>query len=408
MKHRYLSLALALAIGLLAGCSRKDDSAAKQAAAKPADPPLVKVAVAEARAVERSISVTGSLLPDETTSVSFEVPGRISALRFDFGQLVRKGDIIAELDKQELQIALDRSRAALAQALARIGLDPQQENATPDSTPAIRQATAQLEDAKSKFERAEKLVKTGDIAQDRYIEVEKGYLARKAALEATRDDLRTQLANIQALRAEVRLAQKRYGDATVRAPFDGSISARTVAPGQYIKENTPVVTLVKTNPLRLRAEIPESAAGSVQVGTRLVFTTDAAAGAEFHATVRELNPSLDPKARSLTAEARLVENDKRLRPGMFVQVRLVTEKNTQIVTVPKSAIYALAGLTKVFVIRDGKVTECKVPPGMEMDGWIEVPSDQIHAGDQIAVSNLGALIPGLAVRVQATANSTKG
>ena len=191
-------ISLALAAVLLAGCSNKEKTAAEAAAAanKPVEAPLVKVVAATARSVEKSISVTGSLLPDETVVVSSEVPGRVSSIRADFGQFVRKGEILAEIDKQEYQIALDRSRAALSQALARIGLDPNQENITPDSTPAIRQATAQVEDAKSKYDRAAKLVKTGDIAQDRFTELEKSYLARKAALDATRDELRTQLASI--------------------------------------------------------------------------------------------------------------------------------------------------------------------------------------------------------------------
>jgi RND family efflux transporter MFP subunit len=159
--------------------------------------------------------------------------------------------------------------------------------------------------------------------------------------------------------------------------------------------------LVKTNPLRLRAEIPESVTAGVRIGTSLSFTTDAIPGKEFHAVVRELNPSLDAKARSLTAEARITESDSRLRPGMFVQVSLVTERNANIVVVPKDAIYNVAGLFKVFVVRSGRVTEFKVPPGQEVNGWIEVPSDQIRAGDSIAVSNLPALVNNGEVKVDA-------
>ena len=67
------------------------------------------------------------------------------------------------------------------------------------------------------------------------------------------------LASVQALQAEVKLAQKRLNDATVRAPFDGSVEQKLVSPGAYLKENTPILTLVKTNPLRLRVDLPETA-----------------------------------------------------------------------------------------------------------------------------------------------------
>lgn len=381
------------------GCSRQSQQGAQAASAVQAQEPLaVRVATAETRKLGRAISVTGSLSADETVTVSAEVAGRVSEIHFDFGQSVKKGDIIAELDKREFTLQYERARAALVQALARIGLDPNQEEATPDSTPAIRQAQAQFEDARSKFQSAARLVKTGDVSQERYIELEKTFHARQAALDAARDDLRTQLANIQALRAEVKLAQKRLNDTTVRAPFDGAVAARLVSPGQYMKDNTPIVTLVKAHPLRLRVDIPETMAGEVRIGTSLTFTTDAAPGKQFRAVVRELNPALDARSRSLAAEARLTDSDPTLRPGMFVQVQLAVARDATAVVVPREALYQMAGLSKVFVLRNGRAVETKIAPGAEINGWIEVPGDRIHPGDQVAVSRLAALIDGAPVR----------
>ncbi len=393
-----LFVPLLLLVLLVPACSKGPGQNRVEAASKEQEPPAVRVALAETRRTGKTIFVTGSLAPDETVSVSSEVAGRVAAIRVDFGHEVRKGEVIAELDKREYSLQLDRSRAALAQALARIGLDPGQEEVTPESTPAIRQATAQLEDARFKYENAARLVKTGDISQERFIELEKAFHARQAALDAARDELRTQLASIQALRAEVRLAQKRLSDCTVRAPFDGAVTARLVSPGQYMNENTPIVTLVKTNPLRLRVDIPESAVSYVRLGTSLKFTTDAAPGREFSAVVRELNPALDARSRSLTAEARITTPDLRLRPGTFVQVRLEAALDANAVVVPKEAIYQVAGLTKVFTLRGGRVVEHKITPGAEIGGWIEVPGDRIRPGDQVAVSNLAALVNGAQVK----------
>jgi RND family efflux transporter MFP subunit len=352
----------------------------------------------EERTLDRSIFVTGSLNPEETVQVSAEVPGRVAAIHVDFGHEVKKGQVIAELDKQELNLQLERSEAALAQALARLGLDPGQENVRPETTPAIRQAQAQMEDAKSKYRNASSLVKTGDISQERFTEIEKLYQARLAALEAAKDDSRTLYANVQALEAEVKLARKRVNDATVRAPFNGSVSEKLVSPGEYLKENVPIVTLVKTHPLRLRVEVPETATGAVKVGTELRFKTDAAPGAEFKAVVRKLNPSLDARSRTLTAEARLAQADRRLRPGMFVQVELVLSKGAEAVLVPKQAVYTVAGLTKLFVIKDGRAQEHRITTGQELEDWIEVPREAVKPGDQVAVTQLSRLVPGLEVK----------
>ena len=183
-----------------------------------------------------------------------------------------------------------------------------------------------MEDARSKFASAEKLVKSGDISNERYVELEKAWRARQAAYEATRDEVRTQIASIKALQAEVKLAQKHLNDTVIRSPFDGAVAQKMVSVGQFIKDNTAVLSIVKTNPMRLRVDIPETAAGTVRVGTTLTFVTDALPGGQFHAVVRELNPALDSKSRSLSAEARLTDTDPRLRPGMFVQVQLVLAK----------------------------------------------------------------------------------
>lgn len=379
------------------GCTRTAPADQPVQAAKVEPALKIKTAAAEARQVDRVLSLTGSLQADESVNLVFEVPGRITAINTDFGQFVRKGQVIATLDAAEFQLQIERSKAAMAQALARVGLDPGQEDVKPDSTPGIRQAKAQLEDAWQKYDSAQKLLKSGDISQQRFVEMEKAYQARVAALEAQRDELRIQMAQIQALRTDVRLAQKRMNDTMLRAPFDGSVSARLASPGQYVKDNATIVTLVKTWPLRLRVEVPESDAASARIGTTLEFTTDAAPGAVFHAVVRELNPSLDARSRTLVAEGRIQENDARLRPGSFGQVKLAAQKGVAVTVVPREAIYSIAGLTKLFAVRDGKAEEVKFVPGQEMGGWVEIANSPLKPGDRIAVNNLGSLYSGRAV-----------
>ena len=401
MFRALLTISLLLGALTLSSCSSSAEAAKAAALAqqKAAEPTPVRTVAAEARKVERSISVTGSLLPDETVTVVAEVPGRIAKINVDFGQFVKQGQIIAELDKQELSLQLERTRGALAQALARIGLEQGQEEAKVELTPAMKSAWNQMEDARSKYENAKKLVASGDIAQERFTELEKAYRAREAMFEATRDDLRTQVAAIRSLRADVKLAEKRLRDATVVAPFDGSVSQKLVALGQYIKDSTPIVTLVKSSPLRLRAEVPEPAVGQVKLGTLLSFTTDAVPGREFHAVVRELNPSVDDKSRTLLAEARLVDGDARLRPGLFVQVKIITASNFAVVSVPKDAVFVMAGLYKVFTIENGRAVEHRLSDVQGKDGWVEMPEGQIAAGAVVAVTSLPMLTNGAAVTV---------
>ncbi len=386
---------------LLTACAKQENKPASVSAATKSapDPITVKTAQASGRTIEKSIAVTGSLLPDETVTVSTEVPGRIAAIRADFGQAVRKGDVLIELDKTEYDLQVERARGALNQALARLSLPAYNGRISPpETTPAVRQATAQLEDAKSKFESASKLVKSGDIAQDRFTEIEKAYRARQATVDAARDELRTLWMSVTSIEADLKLAEKRRADTVVRAPFDGVIGEKLISAGQYVKDNVGIVRLIKVHPMRLRVEVPEAAANAVRSGTRLSFTTDAAMGAQFEAVVRELNPALDARNRTLSVEARLTKSDARLRPGMFVQVKLVTDAASKVVTVPRQAIYSVAGLTRVFKIANGVATAVTFVPGLEQDGWIEVPGGALNDGDQVATSELAALTNGAKVR----------
>lgn len=408
---------LLCALLALAGCAQKPAPASPSASANAAPAPIpVETATAETRRVDRSISLSGSLLADESVAVSSESAGRIQAIYVDFGQQVHKGQILAKLDDSQYRYQLERAQAALHQAKASIGLDPNSP-ATPgasDKTPAMRQAEAQMEDARFKFRNAQKLVKSGDISQEHFNELEKAFGAREAAYEETRNAMLTQFANFDALKADIDLARKHVDDCTVRAPFDGSVSDRALSPGQYAKENTTILTVVKSSPLRLRVNLPETAAASVKPGDTLTFTTSAIPGREFHATVRELDPALDARSRTLTVEARIVDlggksigagrgsnnsSHALLRPGMFVQVRLVTQPNAEATVVPPAALYSLAGLSKVFVIRDGHAHEVQLGSPNLVNGWIEVPSDAIRPGDIVATTNLPSLIDGSHVTV---------
>jgi RND family efflux transporter MFP subunit len=170
-----------------------------------------------------------------------------------------------------------------------------------------------------------------------------------------------------------------------------------VSPGQYIKENVPIYTIVKASPLRLRVDIPESAVPQVKIGTTLAFATEAVPGSEFTAAVRELNPSLENRSRTLTVEARLTRHDARLKPGSFVQVRLITDKAAPVVAIPRAAVFTVAGLNKFFTVEDGKAVEHRIPEILAANGFVEMPVSTVSAGAVVAVSSLAQLSNGTPV-----------
>ena len=366
-------------------------------------PVEVRAGRLEQRAIERTIEVVGSLVARESAELAFEVSGRLASVEVDFGHRVGRGQELARLDPKEFHLQAARTRGSLAQALARIGLPPDGDPARIDQTPATRQAKAQLEDARSKYDSAAQLVKSGDISQLRFIELEKALRAREAAMQAAEDELRIQRAAIDSLRAELALAEEKIADTRLESPFDGEVTARMASPGQYLKENTPVLRVVKSRPLRLRAVLPETAAGAARARMALRFRAAAAPEKEFRGAIEELNPALDAQTRSLTVEARLLDDDPRLRPGMFVNVTLVTDASAAVLMAPRAALYEVAGVAKLFVIEGGKAVEQRVKTGAAADGWVEVAAEKpgaLAAGRPVAMSGLAQLESGRAVTVR--------
>ncbi len=405
MKSIYLWMTVVITVSLwLTGCAKQQ----AQAVVETPTVLVVEAARAQERTIARSIFVTGSLIADESVSITSEVAGRVAKVHVDFGQDVRKGQLLIELDTRELELRLARTRGALSQALARLGLPPDASAVNTRTTPALQQARALLEETRFKFESGQKLVTSGDISRERFQELERAIKQQEAAVDAAEYDLRTQLASVQALEAEVKLAEKAVADAKQYAPFDGSITERMVSPGQYLKENVPMMTLVKAWPLRLRLEVPENASAAVKEGRAVRFQTDALPGEVFEATVRELNAQLETRSRTLTAEARVTRADNRLRPGMFVKVELVTDPNASILVVPATSVYTVAGLTKVYVVNSGSAQERKVPPpSYRENGWVDVPAVSLKAGDLVATSELPALYDGLPVQVRERAETAQ-
>jgi multidrug efflux pump subunit AcrA (membrane-fusion protein) len=226
-------LPIVLALG---GCGRKSSAAGVEASS--AAPPIqVKLAQAQAREVERSIAVTGSLAPDESVNLSFEVAGTLARVNVDFGQTARRGQVLAELDQREAMLQLERIRAALAQAIARAGLKAGDEGSSPESSPAVRQSLAQ---SKTPLEiwSARKLVASGDISRERYRSWKNPCTRGKRRIKRRGMNCACNLLP-QRPACRVKLAEKKLGDTVMRAPFDGAVTAKLISPGQFVKRMSP-------------------------------------------------------------------------------------------------------------------------------------------------------------------------
>lgn len=396
--HR-MALALALAAVLTgAACSRaKSQPEATANAAVAATPEAVDVTTAAAitRGLQRSVEVVGSLAADEEVVIAAQAAGELSQLNVDFGSYVTQGQVIAVIDQRDAKLKVEQAEAALKQTMARLGMK-EGEKFDVNQNAEVRQAKAQLDWSQMDLDRAAKLVENGDVSRSIYDQsVTQNNLA-KARHQAAVDAVNQQLAVVEQQRAALSLAKKAVTDTVVRAPISGAVKEKFANRGSYLAVGGRILSLVKINPLRLRADIPESSAAAVRKGQTMNLTVEALAGRTFTGRIVRIGPSLNEQTRALTVEAEVNNSGNQLRPGMFAKSQLITANDASAVMIPAKAVLTAAGLSKVFVIENGKAVERIVKTGVNDGELIEIV-EGVKANETVAVSNLEKLEQGSVV-----------
>jgi RND family efflux transporter MFP subunit len=191
-------------------------------------------------------------------------------------------------------------------------------------------------------------------------------------------------------RSELDLARQQLIGTTVYAPFDGIVEQKIASIGEFLAAGAPVATIVKVNPLRFRAEVPERDASSVRAGQQVRVTVEGDMNAHNGRVVR-LSPSITEQNRVLIVEAEIV-NSGLLRPGSFARAEIVTSDSTMAVTVPASA-----GIEKVITVEGGKAKEKPITTGRRLGEWTEVLAG-VNVGESV-IADPGNLQSGQAVNV---------
>jgi membrane fusion protein (multidrug efflux system) len=220
----------------------------------------------------------------------------------------------------------------------------------------------------------------------------------QAQVESDRAALRVAEAEVARREAALGIFRKRLGDTTVRAPFAGFIARRHLSAGEFVKDNTPVFTVVVLDPLKYTGTVPERYVPDLRIGQALQISVEAYPGQVFPGQVTRIAPAVDVQTRTLSLEGRVANSDSRLRPGFFAKGSVLTRKEGSVAFVPADAVVSFVGITKVFVVAGAKVEERSVKPGARQGGAVEI-AEGVKAGETVAVSNLSQLFNGAPVTV---------
>jgi RND family efflux transporter MFP subunit len=350
--------------------------------------------------IERRVALTGTLTSPDEAKVSSEVAGVVSEVAVELGHEVRRGEVLVKLDARELALELEQAESALRQTEAQLGIDPANRSEMPrdEDIAAVRTATANYEDAKAQLARADQLSGRGLLpVVERETAMTRMRIA-EAAQQSAIQSVRSLKASLQDRRAALELARKKVEDAVIRAPVNGSVTERLVRPGTYIRENTPVVTLMRLDPLRLAASVQERYANLIRPGMPVLFEVESFRGTTFEGRIAYVSPAIDQTTRTFVVEAEVANPDRRLKPGFFAQGAIHTSTDENVLAVSDDAVSTLAGLSSVYVIENGKVRQQQVQLGEHKDKLYEIV-DGLKGDEQLASSNLNQLATGVSVTI---------
>lgn len=391
------------------GGSRANDRSEENANNQPVVVP-VTTAAAIRRDLPRFFEATGSLAGDQQTDVAPQTSGKVVTVGVEIGSAVRRGQMLVQLDDAELKLRveqavaqLEQTRASVRQAEEKIGLRSGQAF-DPNRVSEVSAAKVSLDLAEKNLRRAEKLIESGDVSRSFYDDQR----ARRDQLKEQYDVAvaqarqnyaavvvaRTNVANAE---SQLALARKNLSYAVIPSPIDGFVSERTADLGEYVSPQQKVATVVRTNPLRIRIDIPEQAIPEVRVGQSVSITTSSWPDKNFSGRVARIAPNVSATSRTLTVEAEVENSGGALKPGQFATVRILQERAEPAVLIPSRAVITEAGVSRVFVIKDGHAEQRLVQTGQTEGDLIEIRSG-VAADELVATSELQQLSDGIAVK----------
>jgi multidrug efflux pump subunit AcrA (membrane-fusion protein) len=386
---RVIATLLIVSVALVAGCSNA--RTAGQARAPSA--PQVQVEPVRVESIRRAIEVVGTLAAEDEVTLSAQAEGQVSRILADLGDRVGSGQTLIELDAEKSQYTVDQQTASFARALAQYGASDVDHLPRVEDTPDVQRALAELEQAKQAADRAQALAQRKLLAQQALDDADATLRAKQAGYNAALQNAKNLRAEIDASAAAMKMAQRQLRDTSIRAPFDGYVQKRLVQLGEYVKVQAPVISLVRMDPLKLTAEIPERMTPWVSIGQAVELHVDAYPDLAVVGKVTRISPAVNPTTRAFAFEARVPNEKALLKPGTFARVHLESGKVDEVTTIAYSALQFRYGANRVFVVEGDHLTAREIKIGDRVGDRVEVV-EGLKAGDTVATAEVDTLVDG--------------
>ena len=337
------TIIIAFAALVLAGCAQKKNSQEQAAASAMAAQPqaqAVKVMAAAKQDVRQDGVYSATVQAFAVNNIAPQSGGRIQKNNVEVGDFVGKGQVLAEMDRVQLD-----------------------------------QAKLRLSNAETELGRLKQLYEQGGLAQSDYEAAELNFQVSKS----TYDNL--------------------LENTILRSPISGVVSARNYDRGDMFGMAAPIFTVQQITPVKILVGISEGDYTKVKKGDNVTLTVDALPGKTFSGSIKRIYPTIDPMTHTVNIEVNVPNQNRELRPGMYAKVN-VTFGHSSSIVVPDAAVVRLqgSGQRNVFVVENGVAVQREVTLGRHFDSQYEILSG-LEVGEQVVVKGGSALRNGAAVEV---------
>ncbi len=320
------------------------------------------ISLVEARSLQLTLPISGSLTPVVQTTVKAKVGGQLQAVLVQEGMPVKRGQVIARLDNAELQARLASQHASLEEAQARMGLASKNNLAN------------------------QALLKQNYISKNAY--------------DTSQNSVELAQANVKSAQANAQIARIAIADSVVHAPIDGIISRRHAQAGEKISPDQPLYGIVDLSLLNLEAQVPASDIARIKIKQTVLFKVDGFANRQFEGKVSRINPTTEPGSRAIIVHIDVANPDGTLKGGMFAKGHITTDQSASAPLVAITALREQNGSTVVYAIEKNKIVARTVQLGLRNDdeNLVEVSSG-LSAGMRILAVPLPDIKPGQIVKL---------
>lgn len=375
----------------------------------------VQITPVVSRPLTYSIKVTGDILPLMQVDLFPKVSGYLERINVHIGDIVKQGQVIAQIDRTDYLHKVREIEAKVAQAKAQLT-----ELETGTRTEELRQAEEAVKQAQSRFENArlqhERVValfkrqviskKEADAADMEYTVAEAQLASSQQQLKLLQFGARQEVkdasqAKLKEMEAILEQERNHLRDTQIVAPFRGEISRKYVDAGAFVSPSspsTPLVSLVHTETLKIVANVLEKDIPLLKAGMKAKIRVESYPEKVFEGSVEKINSALELSTRTLQAEIYVVNASRFLKPGMFANVEVVLLEKPQTLVIPREAVIEAGNEMFVFVIEGKQAVRRPITAGYEQDRLVEILKG-LNEGDQVIIKGQQMIKDGSAIRV---------